>query len=187
MSEYVDGGLGFRAELNIDDFNISADAMERRMKKVSNAAVYESERMDQSLLSFAQNGAKYIATYLIGNGLSNLLNSIVQVRGQFQQLDIAFETMLGSATKSNALMNQLLETAAKTPFDLTGIASGAKQLLAYGTAADKVNETLVRLGNIASGLSIPLNDIVYLYGTTQVQGRLYAQDVRQYQLSRSLS
>ncbi|HBG40090.1 MAG TPA: phage tail tape measure protein [Porphyromonadaceae bacterium] len=180
MSEYVDGGLGFRAELNIDDFNISADAMERRMKKVSNAAVYESERMDQSLLSFAQNGAKYIATYLIGNGLSNLLNSIVQVRGQFQQLDIAFETMLGSATKSNALMNQLLETAAKTPFDLTGIASGAKQLLAYGTAADKVNETLVRLGNIASGLSIPLNDIVYLYGTTQVQGRLYAQDVRQF-------
>ncbi len=61
-----------------------------------------------------------------------------------------------------------------------GVAEGAKQLMAYGVSADKVNDTLVRLGNIASGLSIPLNDIVYLYGTTMVQGRLYAQDVRQF-------
>ena len=38
----------------------------------------------------------------------------------------------------------------------------------------------MRLGNIASGLSLPLNDIVYLYGTTMVQGRLYAADVRQF-------
>lgn len=180
MSEIIDGGLGFRATLDIDDFNVSAEAMERRIRTVSNTSVYESDRMEQSILSFAQNGAKYLVSYLIGNGLSNVLNSIIQVRGQFQQLDIAFETMLGNTAKSKALMDQLVDTAAKTPFDLMGVAGGAKQLLAYGTAADKVNDTLVRLGNIASGLSIPLNDIVYLYGTTQVQGRLYAQDVRQF-------
>lgn len=180
MSEIIDGGLGFRAYLDIDDFNVSAEAMERRIRNVSNTAVYESDRMEQSILSFAQNGAKYLVSYLVGNGLSNVLNSIIQVRGQFQQLDIAFETMLGNTAKSKALMDQLVDTAAKTPFDLMGVAGGAKQLLAYGTAADKVNDTLVRLGNIASGLSIPLNDIVYLYGTTQVQGRLYAQDVRQF-------
>lgn len=77
-------------------------------------------------------------------------------------------------------MQQMVNTAAKTPFDLMGVAEGAKQLLAYGVSAEKVNDTLVRLGNIASGLSIPLNDMVYLYGTTMVQGRLYAQDVRQF-------
>lgn len=74
----------------------------------------------------------------------------------------------------------MVNTAAKTPYDLMGVAEGAKQLLAYGVSAEKVNDTLVRLGNIASGLSIPLNDIIYLYGTTMVQGRLYAQDVRQF-------
>ena len=77
-------------------------------------------------------------------------------------------------------MDQIVNTAAKTPFDLLGLAGGAKQLMAYGAEANKVNDILVRLGNIASGLSIPLNDIVYLYGTTMVQGRLYAQDVRQF-------
>lgn len=88
--------------------------------------------------------------------------------------------MLGSKAKADALMDKVIETAAKTPFDLQGVASGAKQLLAYGVASEDVTNRLVQLGNIAAGLSIPLNDIVYLYGTTMVQGRLYAQDVHQF-------
>ena len=176
----IDGALAFKATLDIDQFNVSAQAMERNIRRVSDTAVAESDEMEQSILKFAQNGAKYIVSYLVGQGMGSLLQSIVSVRGQFQQLEIAFETMLGSGTKAHALMNQMAETAAKTPFDLQGVAGGAKQLLAYGESADKVNDTLVRLGNIASGLSIPLNDIVYLYGTTMVQGRLYAQDVRQF-------
>lgn len=180
MSENIDGALAFKATLDINDFNVSSEAMERRIISVSDTAVQESTRMEQSILNFAQNGARYIVSYLVGNGMMSLVNSIVQTRGQFQQLEIAFGTMLGNEQKAKALMDQMVDTAAKTPFDLMGVAGGAKQLLAYGTAADKVNDTLVRLGNIASGLSIPLQDIVYLYGTTMVQGRLYAQDVRQF-------
>lgn len=180
MSENIDGALAFKATLDINDFNVSSEAMERRIATVSNTAVQESARMEQSILNFAQNGARYIVSYLVGNGMMSLVNSIVQTRGQFQQLEIAFGTMLGSERKAKMLMDQLIDTAAKTPFDLLGVSSGAKQLLAYGVAADKVNGTLTRLGNIASGLSIPLSDIVYLYGTTMVQGRLYAQDVHQF-------
>ena len=178
--ENIGGGLGFAATLDIDDFNVSAEAMDRHFRQVSTNIQLEGEDMEQSLLNFAQKGAMYIQTYLVGQGMTGLLNSIVQVRGQFQQLEIAFTTMLGSEQKASQLMNQMIQTAAKTPFDLAGIAGGAKQLLAYGESAERVNDTLVRLGNIASGLSIPLNDIVYLYGTTMVQGRLYAQDVRQF-------
>ena len=178
--ENINGGLGFAATLDIDDFNVSADAMDRHIRQVSTNIQMEAEDMEQSLLDFAQKGAMYIQAYLVGQGMTGLLQSIAEVRGQFQQLEIAFGTMLGSEQKAKDLMDQMIQTAAKTPFDLAGVAGGAKQLLAYGTAAEKVNDTLVRLGNIASGLSIPLNDIVYLYGTTMVQGRLYAQDVRQF-------
>lgn len=176
----INGGLAFAATLDIKDFNVSADAMNARVKQLSDTTAAKAAEMDQSLLTFAKNGAAYITSYLVGQGMTNLLTSIVQVRGQFQQLEIAFETMLGSKSKAHELMRQIEETAAKTPFDLDGVANGAKQLLAYGESADKVNDTLVRLGNIASGLSLPLNDIVYLYGTTMVQGRLYAADVRQF-------
>ena len=108
-------------------------------------------------------------------------SKVMSIRGEFQQLEVAFSTMLGSASEANALMNQLVRTAATTPFDLKGVADGAKQLLAYGTSAKEVNETLVRLGDIAAGLSIPLGDLVYLYGTTMVQGRMFTMDLRQFQ------
>lgn len=117
----------------------------------------------------------------IALGVEELIRKIITVRGEFQQLEIAFETMLGSSSKAKALMGQLTETAAKTPFDMQSIASGAKQLLAYGTASEEVNDTLVHLGDIAAGLSIPLNDLVYLYGTTMAQGRMFTQDLRQMQ------
>lgn len=106
---------------------------------------------------------------------------VMKVRGEFQQLEVAFNTMLGSAEKANTLMTQLTRTAAITPFGLQDVAGGAKQLLAYGVASEQVNDTLIRLGDIAAGLSIPLNDLVYLYGTTMTQGRMFTQDLRQFQ------
>lgn len=178
--ENIGGGLAFKATLDIDDFNVSAQAMERHIKDFSNTAAQEAAEVEESFQQMAQRAGQYITYYLVGQGMNNLVSSIVSVRGQFQQLEIAFGTMLGSEEKATALMQQMVNTAAKTPFGLMGVAEGAKQLLAYGVSAEKVNDTLVRLGNIASGLSIPLNDIVYLYGTTMVQGRLYAQDVRQF-------
>lgn len=178
--ENIGGGLAFKATLDIDDFNVSAQAMERHIKDFSNTAAQEAAEVEESFQQMAQRAGQYITYYLVGQGMNNLVSSIVSVRGQFQQLEIAFGTMLGSEEKATALMQQMVNTAAKTPFDLIGVAEGAKQLLAYGVSAEKVNDTLVRLGNIASGLSIPLNDMVYLYGTTMVQGRLFARDVIQF-------
>ena len=120
------------------------------------------------------------ALSLAGFSTKEFIQKVVQVRGEFQQLEVAFTTMLGSAEKANALMQQLTKTAAVTPFDLQGVTQGAKQLLAYGIEAEKVNDTLVHLGDIAAGLSLPLNDLVYLYGTTMTQGRMFTQDLRQF-------
>ncbi len=111
----------------------------------------------------------------------NIISQVVNITGEFQQLEVAFTTMLGSEEAANTLMQQLVKTAATTPFDLKGVSQGAKQLIAYGIEAKDVNKTIVELGNIAAGLSIPLNDLVYLYGTTMVQGRMFTMDLRQFQ------
>ena len=80
----VNGALAFKATLDINDFNVSAQAMERHIRQASSTAVAESAKMDDSILSFAQNGAKYIVSYLVGQGMGSLMQSIVQTRGQFQ-------------------------------------------------------------------------------------------------------
>lgn len=136
----------------------------------------QMQELDRSGLSLQKTIGKLATAFTI----KELVSNITKVRGEFQQLEVAFETMLGSAEKARTLMSQLTQTAATTPFGLEDVAQGAKQLLAYGFEAEKVNETLIRLGDIAAGLSVPLNDLVYLYGTTMAQGRLYTQDLNQF-------
>lgn len=143
----------------------------------ADAAEQQGQRID-ALLGKLKETAAMIG---VGFGVKEFGRKVMEVRGQFQQLEMAFTTMLQSESKANDLMNQLVRTAATTPFDLQGVAEGAKQLLAYGTSAEEVNGTLVRLGDIAAGLSIPLNDLVWLYGTTMTQGRMFTQDLRQFQ------
>ena len=121
-----------------------------------------------------------MAGLVSGAALAGFASQIVSVRGEFQQLEIAFTTLLQSKEKADKLMAQMVETAAKTPYDLQGVANGARSLLAYGLEADKVNDTLIRLGNVASGLGLPLERLTYLYGTTMVQGRLYSRDMLQF-------
>lgn len=178
--ENIGGALAFKATLDIDDFKVSSEAMGRYIKNASDNAVLEANRMEQSFLTFAQNGARYIVSYLVGQGMMSLVQSIVQVRGQFQQLELAFNTMLRSTEKSQVLMSQLVDTAARTPFDLTSIAQGAKQMLAFGSNVESVVDEIVMLGNVASGVSAPLGDLIYLYGTLRSQGRAYTVDIRQF-------
>ena len=178
--ENIGGALAFKATLDIDDFKVSSEAMGRYIKNASDNAVLEANRMEQSFLTFAQNGARYIVSYLVGQGMMSLIQSIVQVRGQFQQLELAFNTMLRSTEKSQVLMSQLVDTAARTPFDLTSIAQGAKQMLAFGSNVESVVDEIVMLGNVASGVSAPLGDLIYLYGTLRSQGRAYTVDIRQF-------
>lgn len=113
-------------------------------------------------------------------GLTAFTRKMVQVRGEFQQLEISFETMLKSGEKATKLMSGLTEFAATTPFGLQSAASGAKQLLAYGSVAETVIEELRMLGDVAAGTGQSINDLVYLYGTLRTQGRAFTMDIRQF-------
>lgn len=162
-----------------DNVKVMTDAfagMIEEMKKVPTVGEGAT-----SLFNRLGGDAKQLAMSFVGGlGFEQLAEHIFNVRSQFQQLEISFTTMLGSEQRAGALMNQLVQTAAKTPFDMSSITNGAKQLLAYGTAANEVNDILVHLGDISAGLSVPLNDLVYLYGTTMSQGRMYTMDLRQF-------
>lgn len=166
-------------------FDITGDNSNflRRLREVENGVKNTSKQIEQSGLGIEElfnRMTRAAAAFGAGFTAKELISNIAQVRGEFQQLEVAFKTMLGSEDKANALMQQLIKTAATTPFDLQGVANGAKQLLAYGENVENVNDDLIRLGNIAAGLSQPLGDLVYLYGTTMTQGRLYTADLNQF-------
>lgn len=146
------------------------------LKTKTTGASAEMERLDRQAESVRSTVSKIAGAFAV----KELVSNIVKVRGEFQQLEAYFRTMLGSEEKADALMQQLIRTAATTPFDLQSVANGARQLLAYGENVENVNDDLIRLGNIAAGLNQPLNDLIYLYGTTMTQGRLYTADYNQF-------
>lgn len=166
-------------------FDITADNS-TLMRKLNEArqgvrkTAQEIERNGGDIDAMFRRMTAAAASFAAGLSAKEFISQLIEVRGEFQKLEVAFSTMLGSKEKADALMREAVQLAATTPFDLQGVASGYKQLLAYGVAMEDVTETMTRLGNIAAGLSIPLNDLVYLYGTTRAQGRLYTQDFNQF-------
>lgn len=171
----ADGQMNIRVNVDLNDMRRKA---EEYRKEVTKMGVITDE--SGNVISTAWMRMKQAATAYLG---MDIVKRIAMTRGEFQQLEVAFKTLLGAEEPALNLMNQLVETAAKTPFDLKGVADGARQLLAYGFAADEINDTLIRLGNVAAGLGLPLERLTYLYGTTAVQGRLYAKDMLQFQSS----
>lgn len=169
---------GLHFDITGDNTNLlrKLQETENGVKSVSRTVEKEGGNIEDLFNRLARSAAA------IGVGFSakEFISKAAQIRGEFQKLEVAFTTMLGSKEQAEKLMEQMIRTAATTPFSLQDVAGGAKQLLAYGIEAENVNETLIRLGDIAAGLSIPLGDLVYLYGTTRAQGRLYTEDFNQF-------
>ena len=115
-----------------------------------------------------------------GWSIGKFVSQMIQVRGQFQQTEIAFKTMLQSESKANELLQQIIHTAAITPFGVEDVTEGAKQLLAFNVAAEDVNDTLIRLGDVAAGMNLNLSELVMLYGTTIAKGKMDTMDLYQF-------
>lgn len=171
-----EGKIGFSLELDDTRLKQQIANSQRAFEQLADNVEADGARMDDALGSIGSTVASIGAAW----SMQEFATKVATVRGEFQKLQVAMETMLQSKAKAEALMAQMVQTAATTPFGLQEVAGVAKQLLAYGLEAEKVNETLIRLGDIAAGLSIPLGDLVYLYGTTMTQGRLYTQDFNQF-------
>ena len=176
MINSENGSLWAKVRLDTDQLNKDAKSAEKMFSNLSKGVTEEGKKMD----SVFDGLGKKVAGFLTAGAAAGIVKKVATVRGEMQQLEIAYTTMLGSATKSNKLLAESIELAAKTPFGLQDVAQGAKQLLAYGSEAEEVTSELTMLGDIAAGLSIPLNDIVYLYGTTRTQGKMYTLDLRQF-------
>lgn len=172
----TDGSLDFGIHLDTSALSRDAANANRILSSIGTQAEQEGAKIDSAFSNFKRAALSLSA----GWSAQSFVRGIVQVRGEFEKLEVAMNTMLQSKERADALMTQMVRTAATTPFGLQEVASGAKQLLAYGMASEEVNGTLIKLGDIAAGLSIPLGDIIYLYGTTMAQGRIYTQDLNQF-------
>lgn len=129
--------------------------------------------------SLTKKAAGFFSVYQAGN----LVGEIVKVRGEIQQLEFAFETMLGSKAASENMMKDIVNLSLETPYTLTEMAGNVKQLIAMGIEADKVVQTMKNLGDVAAGVSVPIWRIAINYGQVAALGKLQGREVRDFAMA----
>lgn len=170
------GALYFGAGIDTAQFRRDIDSMRRDILGLTQTTVTETKQMDSAF----KNLSLGIAGAFSLGAVKSFVMELINIRGEFQKTEIAFTTMLGNADQAKVLMGQMVDLAAKTPFGLQDVSSGAKQLLAFQVPANEVVDVLTRMGNIAAGLGVPLSRINLVYGQVKAKGKLAGDDLRQF-------
>jgi len=124
-----------------------------------------------------------IAVASVGVAMVGLGVAVTKVAGDFEQTQVAFTTMLGSAEEADKFLKELADFAKKTPFELKGVELAARQLMAVGFEADDVLPVLTDVGNIAAGLGLGqegLQRLILNLGQVQAQGKLTGRELRDF-------
>ncbi|VEI53840.1 tape measure protein [Capnocytophaga sputigena] len=171
-----DGALLFQVRADQSQIQKDVEAIKKQFEQMTNKAVEEGKKQ----ANVWQTLLKGATAYFTLQGAQSFISQMVAVRSQFQQLEISFGTMLKSKEKANALMAQMTDLAAKTPFGLEEVSEGAKKLLAFQVPAEEVTETLRRMGDVASGLGVPMGQLIHVYGQVKAQGKLMTNDLYQF-------
>lgn len=100
---------------------------------------------------------------------------------EYEQIGIAFETMLGSAEQSKETISQLNDFANFTPFSNDEVFRYSKSLLAYNIEAKDLLPTLGALGDIASGVGREkFPNLILAFGQVKAATKLTGMELRQF-------
>ena len=171
-----DGALLFQVRADQSQIQEDVEAIKKQFEQMTRKAVEEGKKQADVWQTLLKGATAYFTL----QGAQSFISQMVAVRSEFQQLEISFGTMLKSKEKANALMAQMTELAAKTPFGLQEVSEGAKRLLAFQVPAQEVTETLRRMGDVAAGLGVPMGQLIHVYGQVKAQGKLMTNDLYQF-------
>lgn len=153
--------------------------LEADLKRLQGQLEKTDGKASQTSNTFSTMG-KYLSGGVIAAGIYQIGKAAITAAAQMEQNRVAFTTMLGSASKANQLLKDMTAFAASTPFELPEIVNAGKQMLAFGFSSGEVIKNLRMLGDVSAGLSVPVGDMVYLFGQIKTQGRAMTQDLMQF-------
>lgn len=153
-----------RAIKNFDKLNSTVDKSKKKTQTLSEA------------LDKIAKPAMVLSTALGASGLA-----AVKFAGELEQTQLALEVLLKDAEKATAIKDEWVQLAASTPFSSADIDSAGKKLLAFNIESEKVTDTLRRIGDISAATGSSISEIADIYGKAAVQGRLFAEDINQFQ------
>jgi tape measure domain-containing protein len=103
----------------------------------------------------------------------------VKSAADLEKMETGFISLAGGASEAAAMMKQLNDFTAKTPFQIEAVATAARQLIASGTGIGEVNEQLQFLGDIAATTGQPINEIAAIFAKVNAKGKVELENLNQ--------
>src|SRR5436190_2426615 len=158
------------------------------VRESGQAAVSASKATESAVLS-AQNTLTAFAstTTQLGRTLSVALTAPIIAIGGFglafnsmqEQAQIAFTTILGSASAATKMISELKDFAARTPFQFPELVQGTQRLIAMGVEAGKTHGVLVAIGDAAAAMgggAEKIQVLVHAFGQMAATGRVTGRE-----------
>jgi len=98
----------------------------------------------------------------------------------FEQLSVSMRVLIGDSKEAEATLSNLKSFSNSTPFEFADIAQAGKTMIALGSSTKTLIPELRALGDVSSGLGIPINEIAIAYGRARADGVLYAETLNQF-------
>jgi len=110
---------------------------------------------------------------------TSALTGVSRLGGEFEQMKVAFETMLGSAEKGDQLISKLFDFANKSPYNVRTVQRNAETLLGFGVANEKILPAMKMIGDVSRGNQERFTNMTLAYSQMQSAGKLMGQDLLQ--------
>jgi len=151
-------------------FGANTSELDRALKSTEKRLRQTSRKLN----SIGRGLTNAVTLPLIGIGAAALKSAV-----DMEKLETSFISLTGGAKQAADMVKQLQEFSASTPFQIEGIASAARQLIATGTGLDEVNDTLRFLGDIAAASGSEINDIAAIFAKVKAKGKVELESINQ--------
>lgn len=137
----------------------------------------EIDSLGSKLQRFGQMSTLYVTAPLLG-----IAGAAIKVAASFEQSQIAFTNLLGSAGAAKSKLQELQNFAKVTPFQFSDLVKSTQKMLAYGFAAQSVVPMLRDIGDANAGLAggaEGLERVVRALGQMKAKGIVSAEEMNQ--------
>lgn len=123
--------------------------------------------------------ARIVGWGAVAGGIGFVGKKVIELGAGMEQTRLSFSTFMGDTEKANKLIGELNQFANVTPFDNAEVLKSGQMLLSAGMSADKVTSSLRMIGDVASGVSMPLDELSQIYMKAMNKGKLQAEELNQ--------
>jgi tape measure domain-containing protein len=122
----------------------------------------------------------WIAGIAGGIGIKEFLGQMIQVRGEFENIETSLRVLLGGdSEKLSDIMSQMKEYALISPLTTKDMASALQMMIGFGIQAEDAITYLKALGDISMGDTVHFNSLALAFSQMSAAGKLMGQDLNQ--------